>query len=314
MLASEAVNQIRSSFSFKNPNHIMTLIFNAQTEIDVPEAPEYLSAEDANLWRFQYYKSHFFDYMDFSDSRLVRTPILFAKVEQYLNQIVYLQSDSIIDALQFILEKAKASQENYQFLVDYLALKYERANFVGQDAVWVFLVENYMLNGKADWLSQAASDNLSTRLNRVKPWLVGQIPPEMWYPDTSNNREFQEMTSLFFSDAPYTVIFFWEPDCPHCKSELIRLSFMNARKDELGMEIITVSRDPDISKMKKTIAELNLPFINLHGGGGPGVKRREDVWPIDVVPMMFVLDRDKRIVAKRISVSQLEDVIKNHQK
>ena len=314
MLYSEIINQIRTDFSKKNPKHIMTLVFNAQKDINVPEAPKNLSPEDGNMWRYQYYKSRFFDYIDFSDPRLVRTPILFAKVEQYLNQVVPLQPDSIIVAVRFILEKAEANYENYKFLVDYLALKYERANFVGQDAVWVFLVENYLLNGKADWLSRAALENLSTRLNRVKPWLVGQIPPEMWYPDTSNNREFQAMTSLFFSSAPYTVIFFWEPDCPHCKSELIRLNFIYSQRNELDFEVITVSRDPDISKMKKTIEELNLPFVNLFGGGGPGVRRREDVWPIDVVPTLFVLDQDKRIISKRIPVNQLENVIRNHQK
>ncbi|MDR1950832.1 MAG: DUF5106 domain-containing protein [Bacteroidales bacterium] len=314
MSYSETINRTRADFSEKNPKHIMTLMFNAQKEIDVPEAPKNLNEEDGNMWRFQYYKSHFFEYINFSDSRLVRTPILFTKVEQYLNQVVYSQPDSIIDDLKFILEKASASKENYMFLVDYLMLKYERANFVGQDAVWAFLVENYALNGKADWMSSAALNNLSVRLERVKPWLVGQIPPEMWYPDSSNNREFQAMTSLFFSSAPYTVILFWEPDCPHCKSELAKLGYIYSRKNELGIEVISVSRDPDVSKMKKTIEELNLPFVNLYGGGGPGVKRREDVWPIDVVPTLFVLDQDKRIVTKKISVNHLEDVIKKHQK
>jgi thiol-disulfide isomerase/thioredoxin len=308
---SEKINQIRTDFTKTNPQHLMTLVFEAQKEIAVPDAPENLNEEEGRMWRFQYYRSRFFDYVRFSDPRIIRTPILFPKIDQFLDHVVFLQADSIITALVWLFEKVKDSEEIFRALLDYTTLKYERANFIGHDAVWAFLVENFYLAGKVDWVSQATLNNFATRLSRVKPWLIGQVPPEMWYPDTSNNQAFEAMTSLFSSSAPYTVIMFWEPNCPHCKNELTRLSNLYSRKEELGFDVITVSRHHDLNMMKSVIAELQLPFLNLYGGAGPGVLRREDVWPVDVVPTIFLLAPDKRIVAKRITVDQIEPFVRS---
>ncbi len=309
---SEKIERIKDDFIKKNPKHLMTLIFNAQKDIDVPKAPKNLNEEESSEWQYHYYKEHFLDHLDFSDPRLVRTPILYVKMEQYLNQVVLSPTDSIISALTALFEKVRPYKEMYRFLMDYITIKYEQSVVIGQDAVWAFLVENYYLNGAVDWVSKSTLENYAYRLKKIKPWLIGQIPPEMWYPDTSNSRDFEDMISLFSASSPYTVIIFWEPECPHCRKDILKLKEIYKRKDELGFEVIAVARDPDIERVKRLVRDHQLPFINLFGGRGPAVHSREDVWPIDGVPAVFLLDKDKRIVTKKISVDHIEQTITNH--
>ena len=54
--------------------------------------------------------------MDFSDSRMLRTPIFFNKMDQYLEKLTPKHPDSIIVSADFLVEQSRANKKIFQYV------------------------------------------------------------------------------------------------------------------------------------------------------------------------------------------------------
>jgi thiol-disulfide isomerase/thioredoxin len=104
---------------------------------------------------------------------------------------------------------------------------------------------------------------------------------------------------------------FWEPNCGHCKRQMpILRDFYNAKREELDFEVFAVCRDHNIHTWKRYINENNMTnWINVNGKAS-NIKY-DDLWDVHSSPTIYVLDRKKRIVTKRVEVEQIEPFIRN---
>ena len=61
-------------------------------DIEIPDfdVPENIANKDSviQIKKYQYYKKHYFDNVDFNDERLLRTPVFTNKLERYFNKVV----------------------------------------------------------------------------------------------------------------------------------------------------------------------------------------------------------------------------------
>ena len=126
------------------PKTFMAKIINTMQEPEVPEAPR---DDKGNItdssFQFRYYKSHYLDYVDFSDERLLRTPILQNKIKTYTQQLTVPMPDSIISSIDTIIGKSMANKEMFKYFVATLANYYETSNIMGYDKVFVHIAEKY---------------------------------------------------------------------------------------------------------------------------------------------------------------------------
>ena len=89
------------------------------------------------------------------------------------------------------------------------------------------------------------------------------------------------------------------------------MEFYNRAKKDLDFEVYAVCMGSDVGKWKKAIVERQLPFVNV-GGNKANLDFRE-VFDIRTTPQIFVLDKDKKIIAKKIGVESLEQVIRDYE-
>ncbi|MFW5725289.1 MAG: peroxiredoxin family protein, partial [Bacteroidota bacterium] len=65
--------------------------------------------------------------------------------------------------------------------------------------------------------------------------------------------------------------------------------------------------EADRNKWLNYIEKNELPWINVSDPSNQsGFRDKYDIW---ATPLLFLLDQDKRIMAKRITVEQLEEII-----
>ena len=76
------------------------------------------------------------------------------------------------------------------------------------------------------------------------------------------------------------------------------------------MEIFGICTDTSMVEMKKFIRANKMNFINVDGPRSVTPKYA-DLYDIYSTPVIYVLDEKKTIIAKRIDVEQIEDVIKH---
>jgi thiol-disulfide isomerase/thioredoxin len=254
------VKSFRSGIMEKYPNTFAVKFIRSTIPIEIPEAPKDENGDDLDPnFGYKYYKEHYFDNMDFSDSKILRTPNFYTKVDEYLEKMTVKHPESIVSSAHTIIEKARANDDVFRYCVVTITYKYETSNIMGMDAVFVDLSESYYLSGDAFWADSTLMAKISDRVGRLKPNLIGKQAPKMVLLDT-----LLKPVSLYSLKSDFTVLYFYDPDCGHCKKKTPVLNELyNTKLKDKGVKVIAANIKKDIDKWKKYIRDQDLNLINL---------------------------------------------------
>ena len=275
----------------------------------VPKIPAGTANPDSisRLWSYLYFKDHFFDNIDFTQLGLIRSPVLGAKLEQFFSQVVIQMPDSINKEADKILEMSEKNKDMFQYVAVWLLNRYATSEIMGHDAVVVHLADRVYLSGKAPWASQEYISDLAKRVDRLRPNLIGQKATEMVMSSFTGF-----YVSLYDVKAEFTIVYFWEPDCGHCKEATPKLKTFYDENKSKGIEVFAVCTQTDREKWENYIAEHGLSWIN--GWDPQRLSRFDYFYNVESTPLIYILDRDKKIIAKRLSVEDIGPFIENYRK
>ncbi len=306
MEVDQEVQDYWNSVIDQNPGTLIANLIRAMQNPQIPqfEIPEDAKNPDSLRWRmgYDYNKRHFFDNIDFSDERLLRTPVLHNKLEHFFTRTLIQHPDSIIPEAISVIELSKADDKVFQYVVVYLLNHYERSHIMGLDEVFVELAERYYLSGEAFWVNEETIEKLRERVERIKPNLIGRTAAEMKMRTPEGN-----FTSLYETDAEYTIIYFYEPACGHCKVVTPRLNKLYDKYRDRGLKIFAVYIYDDIEEWKEYIITNNLDWINVYDPRNETYFRH--YYDVYSTPTMYIVDSDKTIIAKRIGIETIEQMI-----
>ena len=171
------VMDYKNNFIKAHPTTFVSKIFRAMEEPIVPEAPILANGRKDSTFGYRYYKSHFFDNIDFSDDRLLRTPIFHNKIKQYLDKLTPQTPDSINISTDLIIEKGRANEEVFKYLVNWITYTYESSKIMGMDAVFVHLVNRYHSKKQTPWIDSTQLYKVINRAYILEPLLIGKKAP-----------------------------------------------------------------------------------------------------------------------------------------
>ncbi len=284
----------------KHPNSLLASIVRMNKTLFIP-------ASLSQVEKHTYLKNHFFDGADFSDTALLRTPAIAEKIINYLslysnNQYTReQQEDAFVEAVDVILHKTLANNQVYEYIVDYLVDGFHQ---FGLHKVVDFIAENNALEKSC--IKDKNHEELSERLKNIEKVALGKVAPGFSFTDMRG----KEIT-LSKIDASYTLVVFWASWCPHCKVVLDELkqyydfTSKNEGDNIPDLEIIAVSLDNDMAEYKKTLEERQYNWINYSELKGWDSKIALD-YNVDATPTLFLLDKNKKIIAKPSSLIDLE--------
>ncbi|HIK63100.1 MAG TPA: DUF5106 domain-containing protein, partial [Flavobacteriales bacterium] len=287
------------------------------TDIKIPETPLDSTGKPKENFQFYYYKRHFWDNMDFSDQRMLRTPIFFNKMDQYLEKLSPKHPDSIIVSADIMVEKARANKEVFQYVVSYITSTYERSKIMGMDAVFVHMVEKYYITGECDWVKEKQLKKIIERANRISPNMIGKKPLNLVFKDPM-----EKYHSLYHLQAKYTLLFFYDPDCGHCKKETPKVKAVCDSLVDAGIDIkvFAVNTEFEIDKWKEFIKKFNIGnWINVGDiqfdkeGNPVATSNWREQYDIHSTPVIYLLNKDKEIIAKRINDKQIVKIIEREE-
>jgi thiol-disulfide isomerase/thioredoxin len=318
------VKEYRANIAKTYPKSFYAKVLKMMEEIQIPEAPK---DEKGNIidsaFQYKYYKEHYFDNVDFTDDRLLKTPILHGKVMYYIEKMTAQIPDSINVACDVVLAKSKVNNEMFKYWLIELLNFYAKSNIMGFDAVYVHLVENYYAKGLAGWTDEADLYRITDRAKKLKPTLMGQVAPKLILMD--QNGKYQDLYAI---KAPYTLLFIYDPDCGHCKKETPKFleGYHKIREKGIDLKVYAVSTEhlvdgqdstgipkfktkpEEVNKWPNFIKEFkieewtNVADLYLQNNF-------REVYDISSTPRAFLLDKDKKIIAKRFGAEQFESLM-----
>jgi thiol-disulfide isomerase/thioredoxin len=310
------IKQKRKAFMETYPNSMMRFLLNSMEVPEVPSIPVVNGKADS-LYPFRYVKSHYWDNVVFNDNRLIRTPFFENKLDDYFKNYVSKEPDSVIEEVQYMLTVAKTGKEIYPFLLFKFTNKYISPEFMGQDKVFVHIYENFFAKGDTVLLNEASKKSLRDRYYSLLGNLLGKAAPILVLNDLNDKR-----FALHNIKAPFTFIAFWDPTCGHCKEEIPRLDSMyKAVWKALNIKVLSVNINfKEITAWKTFIKEHQLEDwengyqteedLNLEIKEGKPTTIRQ-LYDVYKTPTFYLVDKDKKIIAKNLTIEQFNDFIQS---
>jgi thiol-disulfide isomerase/thioredoxin len=228
------------------------------------------------------------------------------RIEYYMNKLTPQVPDSLIRSVDFLLHQFDTSGEAFKIYLVHFLNTYAKSKVVGMDAVYVHLVDEYYAKGYATWTDSLQLDKILKNAATLRPILIGKKAPDLML-QTRDGKPFR----LHSIESPFTVLFFWDPECGHCKKSMPDvINFYNTYKPK-GVELVAVC-----TQIQDGVAK-----CWEHIDSKPGMEtwinavdpmlrsRFKQIYDVKTTPQIFILDKDKKIVMKKIGAEQLAGVM-----
>lgn len=302
----------------KNPNSVLAFLLTAMKKPEVPAIPIVKGKPDST-YPYHYVKEHYWDNVLFNDDRLLRTPFFEKKLNEYMKSYVSPEPDSVIKEVKYFLLSARSGKEIYPYLLTKFTNKYMNPEFMGQDKVFVWLYENFYAKGDTMLLNVASRKAITERAYSLMANQIGLPAPALDLTDTTGR-----IASLYNIKAPFTMVAFWDPNCGHCKEEIPRLdSFYKAKWRDYGVAVYSVDiYNNNLPEWRHFIGEKKLSgWVHAYetqeaktAGERAGKINYRQAYDIQKTPTIYLLDKDKHIIAKQLSLDQFDDLIETKRK
>lgn len=336
---NEDVKQFDADYMIKAKGTFVYDIFNLRTEklaVDVPKAK---NGRPDSVYQYYYYRNHYFDGVDFKDERIARTPYFDERIKKYFDNVLPIHPDTVIQAIDMVLSKCTEGNLNYKILLGYLTYKYEVSKLISFDKVFVHLADNYVINGKAYGIYDDATIKIiKERADIMRNLLIGKKVTDMFLIDTADGGRVRKMgfdtvssaesiTKLYYKNeakltplfktlynvnAKYTVLVFWAADCGHCQTEIPKLhEDMKVLIGKADVKVFAVQTKSELyDSWKKFIIDNKLSNF-IHVFDPVHIVDIKNNFDVNSTPVIYILDRDKKVLAKKLGAGQVVDMIKN---
>lgn len=307
---NEMINFLRQT-SANNPGTVLAMLVDALVPMDMPDfdIPEGTPSADSLRWlmAYRYNIDHFFDNVDLSDRRLIRTPVLHSKLNTYFTRIVIQHPDTLNRVIPRIIEKSEGDSVMFRYLVVFVFNHFRESQIMGHDGVTVKIIDDYYLSGKANWVSEETLTSLRRDADRLRTNLIGRTAVDLVMETYAG-----DFRSLHDIDSEFTILYFWEPNCGHCKTSTPILKKLYEDHHADGIEVFAVCTQDNRDEWENYIAENQLTWINAWD---PSRESHFDFfYNVNATPMVYILDRDKKIIAKKLPVENIWDFISDYRK
>jgi thiol-disulfide isomerase/thioredoxin len=340
-LLNETVMAYESKFLADHKGTFVGDVINLKMEKEAKEIPKASNGRPDSLYSYLYYKAHFWDGVNFQDDGIMRTPFFADKLKKYFNNVIIQNPDSVSAEIDRLMAKTKAGTMMQKLLIAHFLFTYESSKVMGFDKVFVHVIDKYIRTGMAkEVYDEKTIEKIKERGDILKPLLLGSMAPDLLMIDTIGHKQVAKMgfdtvktsqgaTKLYYDNAQnlaqlfvslygiktdYLALVFWDVDCGHCKTEIPKLleEYHALKKEGYDIKVVAMYTQHEYEKWRKYVAENKLDWINLYDG--VHINNLKEKYDIYSTPVIYILDKNKRIKAKRIGTEQVKDIVKQMEK
>ncbi|WP_442590761.1 DUF5106 domain-containing protein [Pedobacter sp. AW31-3R] len=248
---------------------------------------------------------HYWDDFDFNDTIALNNPEI--GEQAVVNFIAALKKfpDTISKrAVKHMLSQAKV----YPASLSYFTKQYDHYLYdpnspmrsdVYYKPVLEFLLDSCQLN-------DTDRHRYHSLLTLVKKNSAGSPAPDFNFQLPGGNK-----SSLYDINAPFTLLFFYEPGCPHCEDAMIQLQTTPGfqqlvEKGNLNVLAIYAMGDRNIWKAYQS----HIPATWTNGLDKNRQILNQGLYEIRASPTLFLLDKDKVVLLKDADLGQVTSFFK----
>jgi len=298
-----SIDSMARAFILQYPGHLYARMLQSVRPPNPPKNIKSVLNGKVNPVYQRWMRSHYWDYTDFRDESLLNNQFWPVFFDNYFDRFVVPTPDSIIAALDEVLTKMPKNGAFYRFSVLRFMQNFEQSDAPGADIIFVHLVDNYLKINQTPWLDIATLSRLEYKANVFRPVLTGKVAPALKLPDETG-----WIVQLDTIAAPLTMLIFYSPLCSHCMEVMpdIYQTWLDARV--FGLQAVAVSTDNQYRNWQQFIRQQNWEWHDVADPQGENTFEKQ--YLTNNLPVIYLLDKNKRILRKRIKPEALRDVLK----
>lgn len=242
---------------------------------------------------------HFWDAMEFGDTLRSRNrDFMEQQFVNFLSLFPHADTTALAPALGQLVARAAADREAL-LLVGEIAEKYL------YDPNSPMLDEGYFIR----WLEALIASGALDEAERIRPaYLLGAARknrPGMLAADFTYITRDGRRQTLHGTAAEETLLLFYDPDCDHCREIMEALASSERLRSAIAagrLTLLALYADGDRAAWDCTKEQLPAAWIV---GFDTGAIRTRELYVLPAMPTLYLLDRDKRVLAKDLPVGAL---------
>lgn len=233
------------------------------------------------------YINDFVAQIDFNKVELLYSPVLIDRVDQLLDDVVAPYPSERIKMIDQVFEEVTL-KETKVYLTDYLINKYRKLSQLGDDEVFVHLMDKYSSHSKLD---EEVLKTYRAQAEALKPFLRGERFPE----------EFVKLDFPLDSiDFKYTLVILWNKEATTKELNLLfDFSQSYARK---GLKVLSIAIGGDQERLN--IGQKNRWYHGTMDEFYDSILIAQG----ESIQLIF-LDKNKKILARDIALDDLIDTL-----
>ena len=217
----------------------------------------------------------YFENLPLCDTRILNSRVLKNKLDDYFdNRMANQNADVICKNIDNLISKTNDCHEVRDHILWYLYSRY-----FNNDLIYIHLSDNYFSKLEINNLTQNIRNEIIKRSDVLRKITIGSVSPTFSYTDDEGNK-----IDLSEINAENLVLFFYKPDCQKCIRDKRILGLIKNKQKDLTILYINISED--------NYSNVSQDIINQYD--------------ITTTPTIYVLDKNKRIIAKNIKAEEIE--------
>ena len=273
------IDRYTDSIARRFPNTLLAIIAN---NISTPPLPQYMAL---------------------GDKRVLHTSILPVRLQSFFTNVVPPQPDLVIPQIDSILRRCTDPAVK-EWCGEFLLGFFLSSNIMGMENAALHVAKKYL----SSELKTSDNDLLFEIENYVsfnEHSLLGMNAPELLLPNAQG--QFVSLNKLV---ADYTILLFYDEDCPICQEELPEIDKVYKQYKAKNVRVYAVYTQDRFEAWRRYAQTLNPEWIQVWDPDFTSGFHK--LYNVTGTPKIYLLDRNKKIIGRGIDADVLQQILSYH--
>ncbi len=263
-----------------------------------PEVPAMMTDTQARL---KFVLENFWSRYDFTDASSYNEQVGEQGFSEFINLLPYADAQEqkrAVDALMTLIGGDERLMRRFDSLTDhYLG---NPNSPLRNDVTYELMLRSLLSSKKID---AARRSRMEFKLNLVARNQPGTKASDFEYVDRIGRRH-----RLYELQSELTLLVFSDPECEHCHELMPKIIGSKVLAGDRRLKVLSVYPDENVKAWMQLRPTLPL---NWSEGRSPGGQlMREQTFYLPAMPVLYLLDKDKRVLLKDATLEQVEAMLR----
>lgn len=250
-------------------------------------------------------KDYYFSYIDFDNEILQSSNFLSERIISYVFGMKDENNDELSTYranIDDVLEEMREAKPTIKKSL--LVILWQQMADLSLETTANYISDKYLIP-----IAEKTQDKaLVESLKKFKNTSLGTVAPDFSFEKTYGDVTTKTKLSALNTANQYIIVF-WSSACSHCMQEIPQLQKFIKAQTKGKLQVVAIGLEDSPNNWKKLIATYP-EFINVLGLG-KWTNKLGVLYNVNATPTYFILDKNKKIIAKPNDILELRDYFSN---